>query len=160
MGIRPTDSAGVERSSPAGGNLETAVGLLGSRQRIALVLLTLERIAVGLCDLAVAAAMYLLLLLLQDRLPAHHLWWLPQTTLSAAVIASILVVLRALMDLFSSRSVLRQIQKLYTDLLLRLTRATTRCAGADSLSQIAVSCPTMLFILRAKRPSSISDALS
>jgi ABC-type bacteriocin/lantibiotic exporter with double-glycine peptidase domain len=96
--------------------------LLGNRQRIALALLTLERIAVGLCDLAVAAAMYLLFLLLQDRLPAHNLWWMPKTTLSAAVITSILVVLRALMDLFSARSVIREIQKLYTDLLLRLTQ--------------------------------------
>ena len=96
--------------------------LLGNRQRVALVVLTLQRIAVGLCDLAVAAAMYLLFLLLQDRSPAHHLWWIPKTTLSAAIITSILVVLRALTDLFSARSVIHQIQKLYTDLLLRLTR--------------------------------------
>ncbi|MGC1784164.1 MAG: ABC transporter ATP-binding protein [Acidobacteriaceae bacterium] len=66
--------------------------------------------------------MYLLFLLLQDRSPAHHLWWIPKTTLSAAVITSILVVLRALMDLFSARSVIHQIQRLYTDLLLRLTQ--------------------------------------
>jgi ABC-type bacteriocin/lantibiotic exporter with double-glycine peptidase domain len=96
--------------------------LLGNRQRIALVVLTTERIAVGFCDLAVAAAMYLLFLLLQNRSPAHHLWWIPKTTLSAAVITSILVVLRALMDIFSAHSVIHQIQKLYTDLLLRLTR--------------------------------------
>src|ERR1700744_1407684 len=96
--------------------------LLGNQQRIALALLTLERIAVGLCDLAVAAAMYLLFILLQDRSPSHRLWWIPKTTLSAAVITSILVVLRVLMDLFSARSVIHQIQKLYTDLLLRLTQ--------------------------------------
>jgi len=86
------------------------------------VVLTLERIAVGFCDLAVAAAMYLLFLLLQGRSPAHHLSWIPQTTLSAAVITSILVVLRAFLDLFSARSVIHQTQKLYTDLLLRLTQ--------------------------------------
>jgi ABC-type bacteriocin/lantibiotic exporter with double-glycine peptidase domain len=96
--------------------------LLGNRQRIALVLLTVERIAVGFCDLAVAGAMYLLFLLLQGRSPAHHLWWMPKTTLSLAVITSILVVLRALMDIFSAHSVIHQIQKLYTDLLLRLTQ--------------------------------------
>lgn len=122
MTIRPTNSAGIDGAFPVGGNLAVAMRLLGNRQRIALVVLTLERIAVGFCDLGVAAAMYLLFLLLQDRLPAHHLWWIPKTTLSAAVITSILVVLRALMDLFSARSVICQIQKLYTDLLLRLTR--------------------------------------
>lgn len=122
MTIRPINATGVEGSSPVGGNLRVAMRLLGSRQRIVLVLLTIERIAVGFCDLAVAAAMYLLFLLLQDRSPAHHLWWIPKTTLSAAVITSILVVLRALMDLFSARSVIHQIQRLYTDLLLRLTQ--------------------------------------
>ena len=121
--MRPVnDAAEVESSSVAGGNLSVVMRLLGNRQRIALVLLTLERIAVGFCDLAVAGAMYLLFLLLQDRSPAHHLWWLPKTTLSVAVITSILVVLRAFMDLFSARSVICQIQKLYTDLLLRLTQ--------------------------------------
>jgi ABC-type bacteriocin/lantibiotic exporter with double-glycine peptidase domain len=118
----PIDAAGIEGPSPAGGNLGVAMRLLGNRQRIALVLLTFERIAVGFCDLAVAAAMYLLFLLLQGRSPAHHLWWVPKTTLSVAVITSILVVLRALMDLASARSVIRHIQKLYTDLLLRLTQ--------------------------------------
>jgi len=96
--------------------------LLKTRQRVALVVLTLQRIAVGLCDLAVAAGMYLLFLFLQGRSPAHHLWWMPKTTLSAAVITSILVVCRASMDIVSTRSVTSQIQKLYTDLLLRLTR--------------------------------------
>lgn len=118
----PIDAVRVEGSSSTSGNIGVATRLLGNRQRIALVLLTLERIAVGLCDLAVAAAMYLLFLLLQGRSPAHDLWWIPKTTLSAAAITSILVVLRALMDLLSARSVIRQIQKLYTELLLRLTR--------------------------------------
>ncbi|HEU5350828.1 MAG TPA: ABC transporter ATP-binding protein [Terracidiphilus sp.] len=120
--IRAANAAGVEDSAPAGGRRGVIISLLGNRQRIALVVLTLERIAVGFCDLAVAAAMYLLFLLLQGRSPAHHLWWIPQTTLSAAVITSILVVFRAFMDLFSARSMVHQIQKLYTDLLLRLTQ--------------------------------------
>lgn len=122
MTIHPVNAAGAEGASPVGGNLGVAIRLLGNRQRIAVVLLTLERIAVGLCDLAVAAAMYLLFLLLQDRSPSHHLWWIPTTTLSAAVITSILVVLRALIDIFSARSVVHHIQKLYTGLLLQLTR--------------------------------------
>ena len=121
MTIRLTNAAEVEGPSQVGGHLVIAMRLLGNRQRVALVVLTLQRVAVGLCDLVVAAAMYLLFLLLQDRSPTHHLWWMPKTTLSAAIITSILVVLRALMDLFSTRSVFHQIQKLYTDLLLRLT---------------------------------------
>jgi ABC-type bacteriocin/lantibiotic exporter with double-glycine peptidase domain len=121
--MRPVnDVAGVECSCAVGGNLGARAKLLGNRQGIALVLVTVERIAVGFCDLAVAAAMYLLFLLLQGRSPVQHFWWIPKTTLSAAVITSILVVLRALMDLFSARSVIHQVQKLYTDLLLRLTQ--------------------------------------
>lgn len=121
--MRPIDDvAGVECSCAVGGNLGAATKLLGSRQEIALVLVTVARIAVGFCDLAVAAAMYLLFLLLQGRVPTQHFWWIPKTTLSAAAITSILVVVRALMDIFSARSVIDQIQKLYTDLLLRLTQ--------------------------------------
>src|ERR1700732_5097901 len=93
------NAAKVDNPSFLGGNLRVATRLLGSRQRIALVLITVERIAVGFCDLAVAAAMYLLFLLLQGRGPAHQFWWIPKTTLSAAAITSILVVLRVLMDL-------------------------------------------------------------
>jgi ABC-type multidrug transport system fused ATPase/permease subunit len=116
------NAAELDGSSAFGGNLGVAMRLLGSRQRIALLLITVERIAVGFCDLAVAAAMYLLFLLLQGRAPAHQFWWMPKTTLSAAVITSVLVVLRALMDLLSARSVVHQIQRLCTDLLLRLTQ--------------------------------------
>lgn len=118
----PIKAAWTKRSSPIGGNLRVAIRLLGNRQRTAFVLVTLARVAVGLCDLAVAAAMYVLFLFLQDRPPAHHMPLIPKTAFSAAVITSILVVIRALMDLFSARSVIRQIQKFYTDLLLRLTR--------------------------------------
>ena len=116
------NAAEVDISSAHGGNLGVAMRLLGSRQRIALVLITVERIAVGFCDLAVAAAMYLLFLLLQGRAPAHQPSWIPKTTLSIAVITSILVILRTLMDLLSARAVIHQIQKLCTDLLLRLTQ--------------------------------------
>jgi ABC-type bacteriocin/lantibiotic exporter with double-glycine peptidase domain len=120
--VRPLSAAHFEGSSAAGGSLGIAMRLPGNRQRIAVVLLTLGRIAVGFCDLAVAAAMYLLFLLLQGRTLAHQPWWIPKTTLSVAAITCILVVLRALMDLLSARLVIRQTQKLYTDLLLRLTR--------------------------------------
>lgn len=115
------DDAEVEGASRVGGKLRIAIGLLGNRQRVIFVLLTAERIAVGFCDLLVAAAMYLLFLLLQGRSPTHHVSWTPTTSLSAALITVFLVVLRALMDLVSTRSVFRQIQNLYTDFLLRLT---------------------------------------
>jgi ABC-type multidrug transport system fused ATPase/permease subunit len=91
-----------------------------------LVLLASGRIAVGFCDLAVAAAMYLLFLLLQGRSTGHHLWWIPKTTLSAAVITTVLVGLRGLMDIFSARATFRQIQNLHTDFLLRLTEGYSK----------------------------------
>jgi len=76
---------------------------------------------VGLCDLMLAGAMYFLLLLLQGAPLAHHHWWTPKTTLSAAIVTVSLVLLRVLLDLFSTRTVVGHIQGLYTDLLLRLT---------------------------------------
>jgi ABC-type multidrug transport system fused ATPase/permease subunit len=99
-----------------------AVTLLNNRQRILFAFLTAARIAVGFCDLALAAAMYLLFLLLQGRDPAHSFWWTPKTILAAALLAAILVVVRACVDVFSSRSVFRHIQNLSVDFLLRLTR--------------------------------------
>ena len=107
--------------SPGGRRFSTAFGLLDNRQRISLVVLTFERIAVGCCDLFMAAAMYLLFLLLQGRSPAHSFSWLPKTTLSAALLTAALVALRALADLLSARSLSRRIQNVYTSFLLRLT---------------------------------------
>ena len=82
----------------------------------------MERIAVGVCDLAVAAAMYLLFLLLQGHAPAHRLWVVPTSTLSVAWLTAALIALRAGTDVYSARSTLKQIQNLHTDLLSRLTR--------------------------------------
>jgi len=104
-----------------GESLRSALRLLGSRQRLSLLWLTAERVAVGLCDLLLAGAMYFLFLLLQGASPAHHRWWTLKTTLSAALVAATLVVLRALTELSSTRSVVRHMQSLYTDMLLRLT---------------------------------------
>ena len=103
------------------GDLRTAIGLLGSSQRVLLLLSALGRIAVGLCDLLVAATMYILFLLLQGQPTGHHLWWTPETALSAAAIATGLVVLRSAMELSSSRFVFRQIQNLQIAFLLQLT---------------------------------------
>lgn len=111
----------IEPSPGDGRKFRTAVNLLNNRQRISLVVLTLERIAVGCCDLLMAAAMYLLFLLLQERSPSHSFSWLPQTTLSAALLTTALVALRALADLVSARTLFRHIQNVYTGFLLRLT---------------------------------------
>ncbi len=96
-----------------------------SGERLRLIWLTGLRIFVGLCDLLLAAAMYALFVLLQGRTPAHHFWWLPRTTLAAALAASVLVVLRSCLEIISIRSVVEYTQGLYTNLLLRLTRGYT-----------------------------------
>jgi ABC-type multidrug transport system fused ATPase/permease subunit len=120
------DSAEVEGSARVEGGLRTAIGLLENRQRIVLVLLTSGRIAVGFCDLLVAAAMYLLFLLLQGRSNLHHFWWTPKTVLSAAAAAMVLVALRGLTDVLSSHFTFRQIQNLHSAFLLRLTDGYSR----------------------------------
>jgi ABC-type multidrug transport system fused ATPase/permease subunit len=66
--------------------------------------------------------MYLLFMLLQGRAPTAERWWMPRTILSAALLTSVLVVVRAMADVFSSRLVYQNIQDLYNDLLLRLTQ--------------------------------------
>ena len=74
----------------------------------------------------VAAAMYLLFLLLQGRPTGHQHWWIPGTVLSAAVITTVLVILRGMMDLISAHSTFRQIQNLHTRFLLQLTEGYSR----------------------------------
>ncbi len=101
--------------------LRSAVRLLGPGQRLSFVWLIAERVSVGICDLLLAGMMYLLFLLLQGGSPSHHFWWIPKTTLTAALLTSGLVILRASMDLYSTRSVVGHIQSLYRDFLLRLT---------------------------------------
>jgi ABC-type multidrug transport system fused ATPase/permease subunit len=108
------------------GDRRTALRLLDNGQRLILVLSTLGRIAVGLCDLLVAAAMYSLFVLLQDRGTLHHFWWTPKSVLSASLVTVVLVVLRGLMDIFSTRFTFGQIQKLHTTFLLRLTDGYSR----------------------------------
>lgn len=96
-----------------------------SGDRLRLIWLTGLRIIVGLCDLLLAAAMYVLFVLLQGRPSAHHFWWLPRTTLAAALATSAIVVLRSALEILSIRSVVEYIQGFYTNLLLRLTRGYT-----------------------------------
>lgn len=103
-----------------------AVSLLRPGRRVWFALLTCARIAVGFCDLGLAAGMYLLFMLLQGRASGPESWWMPRSILSAALIVSIVVVVRAMVDVFSSRLVFHQIQGLYNDLLIRLTQGYTQ----------------------------------
>jgi ABC-type multidrug transport system fused ATPase/permease subunit len=118
----PSDVEWLIRWRPKfGERLRLALRLVGERHRLSFFLLVAGRVLVGFCDLLLAGAMYLLFLLLQGASPAHRGWWTPRTTLSAALVTAILVVLRVSFDLLSTRSVVGHIQGLYTDILLRLT---------------------------------------
>ena len=123
--MRSLSDSEIDAPSAAAGRWRTAISLLTSRQRASLALLTAAKIIVGLCDVALAAAVYVLFLLLQASAPAHAHWWMPKTMLAAALFASVLVVFRALADICSSRSLLRHIQSLHQDFLLRLTQGYT-----------------------------------
>lgn len=120
------DSAKANGATRSGGSLPAALRLLDDRQRLILILLTLGKIAVGCCDLLVAAAMYLLFLLLQAHAALYQFWWMPRTALSAALITTAFVILRGLMDIASARSAFRQIQNLHTAFLLRMTEGYSR----------------------------------
>src|ERR1700691_6169124 len=111
----------VKRSFSFSQIFQLAFRLMQRRQRLLFAWLVVERGAVGVCDLLVAGAMYLLFLLLQGGSPSHHLWWTPTTTLAAALITAAMVVLRSAMDLLTTRGAVGYTQNLYRDFLLRLT---------------------------------------
>lgn len=126
MSVRPLASS-VENGEGRprfGGNVRMALELLGSRRLLFAVLIA-KRVVVGICDLLLASALYLLFLQLQGGAPKHPLWWLPRTVLSTAGATLALVVGRAMLDLYSSRSILHRIQELYRELLFRLIRGYT-----------------------------------
>lgn len=95
---------------------------LDLRTRIALALLIAGRIAVGLCDLLVAAAMYELFLLLQGHPASPFLQRWALSVASISVVAVILVVTRTLTDNAVAFLALRRIHSLQTELLVRLVR--------------------------------------
>jgi ABC-type multidrug transport system fused ATPase/permease subunit len=88
--------------------------------RLALLALVAARVAVGLCDLLVAAAMYFLFLMLQGRGAAAHLPGPPLTLLTLGIVTAALVIARALMDSSTAFFALNRIHKLQIDLLQRL----------------------------------------
>jgi ABC-type multidrug transport system fused ATPase/permease subunit len=90
---------------------------------VVLALLTAARIAVGLCDLLVAASTYLLFLVLQGHASVPHLLpGRPRTILSLSIVTAALVVARTLMDSSTALLALRRIHSLQIELLLRLAR--------------------------------------
>jgi ABC-type multidrug transport system fused ATPase/permease subunit len=117
----PVTVADAKRSFSFSEIFRLAFRLIQRRQRLLFAWLVVERVAVGVCDLLVAGAMYLLFLLLQGGSPSHHLWWTPKTTLAAALITAAMVVLRSAMDLLTTRGAVGYTQNLYRDFLLRLT---------------------------------------
>ena len=121
-GIEERGSAGTGRWLRMSWSVRPGVRLVSLRQRLVFAALTLERVIVGCCDLLLAGSMYLLFLFLQGAPPAHHPWWTPKSVLSAALTTAALVVVRASLDLASTRSVVSQVQDLCADLLLRLTQ--------------------------------------
>jgi ABC-type bacteriocin/lantibiotic exporter with double-glycine peptidase domain len=112
-----------------------------------LLSLTSSRVLVGLLDLLLAATMYRLFLLLQGVPPARHFWWTPQSVLSAAIAAAILVLLRSVFEIISIRSVVEYVQQRYASLVLRLTSGYTEmrwtrfvdCNRAELLNTIVNS---------------------
>src|ERR1700733_9553733 len=108
--------------SSFGRALRPAFRLLDHRRCICLLWLIAQRVSVGLLDLLLAAALYLLFLRLQGASPLRRLAWTPKTILSNAAVTSALILIRALLDMISTWSASRQIQSLYKDFLLRLSR--------------------------------------
>src|ERR1700679_2137017 len=98
-----TDSAPTQWSFSFRKSLRSAFRLLGKRQRLSFACRVAERVAVGASDLLLAGAMYLLFLLLQGGSSSHHFWWTPKTTFAAALLTASLFILRAVIDLISTR---------------------------------------------------------
>ncbi len=115
------DVGDVKRSFNFSEMFQVAFRLIQRRHRLLFAWLVVERVAVGVCDLLVAGAMYVLFLLLQGGSPPHHFWWTPKTTLVAALITAAMIVLRSALDLWATRRVVGYVQTLYKDFLLRLT---------------------------------------
>jgi ABC-type multidrug transport system fused ATPase/permease subunit len=120
--MRTAERENAGAHSTAGARTRVAIALLIRPQRLRLVLLTAARVVVGFFDLALAAATYILFLLLQGLAPAHRHSWLPNSILAVAAAAGLLVVVRVLADILSAHAVFRQIQDLAADFMFRLTR--------------------------------------
>jgi ABC-type multidrug transport system fused ATPase/permease subunit len=94
--------------------------ILRWRERFAFASLTLGRTAVGLCDVSLAVVLYGLFLALQGEARHSALNWLPATSLALSITGTILVCVRAALDVFSGTLLARQTQGLYVRLLRQL----------------------------------------
>jgi ABC-type multidrug transport system fused ATPase/permease subunit len=121
MGMWPFVSLWTEKPEHSGfiADVRRALRLLGARRMVFAALLA-KRVIVGVCDLLLAYALYLLFLQLQGGAAKNPSWWIPKTVLETAGITFALVLLRAGLDVYSTKSVLNKIQEIYRDLLFRL----------------------------------------
>ncbi len=120
MALTPSAQVGAEHRTKE--TWRTAFTLLSKRQAARFVWLSAARSVVGFCDLALAFAMYVLFLLVQGHAPARTFFSEPPITLlDVALFASALVVLRATVDIASSRLAFAYVQSLHNDFILRLT---------------------------------------
>jgi ABC-type bacteriocin/lantibiotic exporter with double-glycine peptidase domain len=111
----------VNRRRPATENRwQMALGLLLGRERAVLALLVATRIGMGFCDLLLAAAMYVVFLLLQGGAPTQRVW-MPKTVLSASCLTMALVLARIVVDIGSTTWMVRFTQSLHGSFLVRLT---------------------------------------
>lgn len=87
-----------------------------------MVFLVVERIALGVCDLLLAATLYLMFLQLQGEHTVQHARFVPGTALGSVALSLVLVLLRLLLDLSASNSVVRFTQALYAEFSQRLVQ--------------------------------------
>jgi ABC-type bacteriocin/lantibiotic exporter with double-glycine peptidase domain len=125
MAAAPPCQASEPRHNTAGGYLLLVYRDASIAERLRLLWLTSMRTAVGLLDLLLAAAIYALFVLLQGHTPAHHYWWIPISTVGAALAAAGLILSRSLLEIVSIHSVVAYVQARYTSLVLRLTSGYT-----------------------------------
>ena len=98
------------------------LSLLRPAQRMHALYLVCERIALGLCDLLLAAAMYVLFVQLQGGAPQHLAAWLPKSALVTTCWTALVILARLLLDLSASYGVTRFTQNLYAEFSERLVR--------------------------------------
>ena len=111
----------VQRSDP-NSVLRSPLHLLRPAQRVRVLSLVLERITLGICDLLLAGAMYLLFVQLQGGAPQHFRTLLPASTLATTYWTVALVIARLILDLSAAHGVTRFTQDLYAAFSQRLVR--------------------------------------
>ncbi len=109
----------AQRSDP-NSVLRSPLHLLRPAQRVRVLSLVLERVTLGVCDLLLAGAMYLLFVQLQGGAPQHLRTLLPASTLATTYWTIALVIARLVLDLSAAHGVTRFTQNLYAEFSQRL----------------------------------------